>query len=212
MILPFGDAPQRAQLVAAARELESVNTSIQRHGLSLSREDIQALVIGRVEALAMTDRVEFGGGVVKDLVLAFASSSFVSQASFVETILDLQDLFYEVKNESLEQIPDEDLIKKMRSLFDEFANGDLEYLAEALLDGLGRTVRDEIVNAPKLGFHDRTDADRADAGTGHDDAADPEADNAAANAYTLAQHRYDIGKWVDEKYEAGWEGSSWLDE
>ena len=50
--------------------------------------------LGRIESLDTSDRVEFGGGVSKELVLGFAGSPFVSQATFVETLLELQDLFY----------------------------------------------------------------------------------------------------------------------
>ena len=42
-----------------------------------------------------------------------------------------------------------------------YANGDLGYLEEALLEGLSRAVREATVVAPKLGFHDRTDAEQA---------------------------------------------------
>lgn len=143
MIVPFGqDAAQLRQAVAL-RELESCNQVIRRHGLSLSMQDIQTLVVGRIEALETAARVEFGGGVSKELVLGFASSPHVSQDTFVETLLELQDLFYQFKTESLEQITDEELIETMRSLFDDVAFGDLERLAEALFEGLARHVREE---------------------------------------------------------------------
>lgn len=179
MIVPFAEDPVQMQLAAARRGLEACNPVIASHGLSLSAQDIQTLVAGRLEALQTAGRIEFGGGVEQDLVLAFASSPYVSQETFVETVLALQDLFYEVKNESLEQIPDDELIAKMRSLFDEFANGDLGYLEEALVEGLARHVREE---------------------------------DAAMNALTLAQHRYNVSDWVDETYAPAWEGASWLDE
>ncbi len=212
MLVPFESEANGAQLATAARELIACNEVIGRYGLALSAADAQAIVVGRAEALAVSDRVEFGGGVAKDLVLAFAGSPQVSQSTFVETILELQELFYEFKNESLEQLTDDDLIKKMRTLFDDYANGDVALLEEALFEGLTRTIRDELVNPRRPGFHDLTESEKIDAGTGYDDAADPDADNAAANAHTLAQHRYDIGKWVDDKFEPEWESSSWLDE
>ena len=192
MLVPFGQNAVGLQIARAVHELESCNTTIERYGLSLSLADIQALVVGRVEALRETERVEFGGGVTKELVLAFAGSPHVSQRTFAQRILELQDLFYEFKNESLEQVPDDELVGKMRSLFDDVANGDMEYLAEALFDGLGRHIREVAVDAS--------------------DAADPDADNAAANAYTLAAHRYDVSKWVDDTYAPAWAGASWLDE
>ena len=206
MLVPFENDPAQAQLAAAARELESCNRVIERYGLSLSPQDVRALVAGRTEALQVTERVEFGGGVVKQLVLAFAGSPHVSQATFAETVLELQELFYEFKNESLEQIPDDDLIGKMRTLFDDFANGDVEYLAEALFEGIGRRVREDAAMG-------RTDTGPHSAQVNpFDDVADPDADNAVMNGYKLAAHRYDVSKWVDEDYSPPWDGSSWLDE
>jgi hypothetical protein len=199
MIVPFGQDDTQIQLRAAAHELESCNRATQRYGITLSQQDIQALVVGRLDALRETERVEFGGGVAKDLVLAFSSSAYVSQHTFVETVLELQDLFYDFKNESLEQIPDDELIKTMRALFDDTAGGSLERLSEALFDRMGRHVR--VVAG--------TDEPVAPA---DDDAADPDADNALMNGYKLAAHRYDVSKWVDEEYRPAWESSSWLDE
>lgn len=202
MLVPFEQDANRLQLWMTARELEVCNESIGRHGLSLSAADIEAIAVGRSEALRTTARVEFGGGVAKELVLSFAGSPFVSQSTFVQTVVDLQELFYDFKNESLELIPDIDLIAKMRWLFDEVANGDLTYLEEALFEGIGRAVKDEPLGGDAV----------VEFAAAYDDAADPDADNAVANAYTLAQHRYDVAKWVDDTYAPGWEGSSWLDE
>jgi hypothetical protein len=195
MIVPSWQDPAQMQLTKVAGELESCNRQIERYGLSLTNQDIQALVAGRLESLELSDRVEFGGGVVREIVLAFAGSPFVSQENFLPTVLEIQELFYDFKNESLEQIPDDDLIAKMRSLFDDPSGGDLGYLEEALFEGLARHVREEAAGAIV-----------------EDDAADPDADRAAANALTLAYHRFDVSNWVDETYAPGWEGSSWLDE
>lgn len=192
MLVPYGQDAQRLQMARAVHELESCNAAIARFGLSLSAADARALVAGRVESLQETERVEFAGGATKELVLAFAGSPHVSQRTFASQILELQELFYEFKNESLDQVPDDELVGKMRSLFDDVAKGDMEYLAEALFDGLGRHIREVAV--------------------GDDDAADPEVDNATANAYTLAAHRYDVSKWVDDTYAPAWDGASWLDE
>ena len=191
MIVPFGENASQMQMRVAAQELESCNKVTQRYGITLSPQDIQALVVGRVDALQETERVEFGRGVAKDLVLAFSSSVYVAQSSFVQTVLELQDLFYLFKNESNEQIPDDDLIATMRSLYDDVAQGDMQRLTEALFDGLGRHLREE---------------DAAE------DAADPYADDAVKNGYTLAAHRYDVSKWVDDEYAPAWDGASWMDE
>lgn len=203
MLVPFGEDAGGIRLQAAVDELAACNEALGRHGLSLSAEDARAIVVGRSEALRVTERVEFGGGVAKELVLAFAGSPFVSQSTFAQTIVELQELFYDFKNESLELISDTDLIAKMRWLFDEVANGDLGYLEEALFEGLGRAVKEEALGGDAVAEY---------ASAYEDDAADPEADDAAANAYRLAAHRYDVSKWVDETYSPPWDGASWLDE
>ena len=190
--VPFQPDAGALQVAGVSRELESCNQVIGTYGLSLSRQDVRTLVEGRLEALQTTDRVEFGGGVARDLVLGFCGSPYVSQATFVDVILELQDLFYEFKNESLEQVADDELIQTMRTLYDDVAAGELGRLAEALLDGLGRHVREQTPGGPEV--------------------ADPAADNAVMNGYTLAAHRYDVSKWVDETYAPPWEGASWLDE
>lgn len=193
MLVPSWQDPVQMQLAKTIGELESCNREIERHGLALTTQDVRALVAGRLEALEVSARVEFGGGVVKDLVLAFAGSPFVTQANFVQTVLELQEQFYEFRNESDEQIPDDDLIAKMRSLFDDLAQGDLGYLEQALFEGLARLVREQVV------------------GSVADDAADPDDDRSAMNAAMLAQHGFDVSSWVDEAYAPEWEGSSWLD-
>lgn len=195
MLVPSGNDPAQMQVAAAAGELEALNHTIRRYGLALTAADARAIVAGRLEALEFTDRVEFGGGVAKELVRAFASSPHMSRATFADTVIELQELFYEFKNESLEQVTDDELIAKMRGLFDEVAGGDLTYLEQALFEGLARRVREEAVGSIV-----------------EDDAADPDADRAAMNAHTLAQHRFDVSSWVDETYSPPWEGSSWLDE
>lgn len=149
------------QLAAALHELESCNQAIERYGLCLSAHDARALVAGRFEALETCERVEFGAGIARELVLAFCSSPYVSQDTFIQTVLELQDLFYHFKGEALEQIPDDELIETMRSLYDDVAHGDLEFLSETLLDGLCRDARMEALERSAVGLA-ATRSDEAD--------------------------------------------------
>ena len=190
MIVPFWEDAAQMQLRrrARARVVQSGDRTLRMSAVAARHPSAGR---GRVEALQESERVEFGGGVAKDLVLAFAARAYVSQDTFVETVLELQELFYEFKNESLEQIADDELIATMRSLFDDVPNGDHR--------------------APGRGALRRARPSRARS-AGAEDAADLDADNAAANAHTLAAHRYDVSKWVDDEYAPAWEGASWLDE
>ena len=146
MLVPFENDPAQMQLAAAARELEACNRGDR--ALRPGALDGGRAGAGRRPARGAarsTDRVEFGGGVAKQLVLAFAGSPHVSQATFVETVLELQELFYEFKNESLEQIPDDELIGKMRSLFDDVARATWSTSPRRSSTGSARHVREEML-------------------------------------------------------------------
>lgn len=114
---------------------------MERFGLSLSQSQIQTLEERRCQALKDTGRVEFGGGVLKKLIYAFCDSPYVSQDNCEETLLELQDLFYYFKNESMEKLSDDELIEAMYHSFHEEANGSLEYLAGTSLEALCRGLR-----------------------------------------------------------------------
>ncbi|MEG0374948.1 MAG: DUF6323 family protein [Raoultibacter sp.] len=114
----------------ALHELAIVNTKTECYGLALTEEQVGALAERRVDALKTMGRVEFGRGVLHDIVLAFASSPYLTQDSYSETLGDLQDVFYRLKETSEEQIADDDLIDAMRRVFDDEANGSVEYLGE----------------------------------------------------------------------------------
>lgn len=63
-------------------------------------------------------RVEFGGGVLKQLVRAFCASPYLDQENYADTLAQLQALFYHFKQESHDRIPDDELIAAMAQCFD----------------------------------------------------------------------------------------------
>lgn len=117
-----------AQGKAMRSDLALCNAKSAQYGLALSEEQIRGLAERRVEALRSTGRVEFGRGVLVELVTAFCDSSFLSQETYDETLADLQDVFYQLKEDSDEQVPDQELIDAMRHAFDTEANGSTDYL------------------------------------------------------------------------------------
>lgn len=133
--------PVRQQLSATVQELSACNQISARYGLSLSRPQMEALAVHRLDTLKNTGRVEFGGGVLKKLVEAFCDSPYVMQDEYESTLEELQELFYHFKNESAEQISDEELIDVMKTVFNGRAQGSLEYLAGTALEDLCRTAR-----------------------------------------------------------------------
>lgn len=126
----------------AVEELRQCNAISGQFGLALSDPQIQALLKHRFSALRETGRMEFGQGILPKLIYAFCDSPYISQMDYEDILLELQDIFYYFKNESMEQISDEELIAFMKSVFDGRAQGSLEYLSGTSLTELCRYARE----------------------------------------------------------------------
>jgi hypothetical protein len=108
------------------------------YGLSLTEEEAGLLLAGRKTALKENRRVEFGEGILPDLMMAFCDSPYISQADYADTLARLQDMFYRFKNETDDKVPDEALITFMRKCFDEICFGSLDYLEGTCLARFAR--------------------------------------------------------------------------
>lgn len=121
--------PGRPGRLAEIRALEACNERTARFGLRLSETQLRALEDRRDRALRETGRVEFGGGILKQLILTFCGSPYLLQQEYEETLAALQDAFYALKNETGDRIPDDELIDAMRRAYDGKAGGSVEALA-----------------------------------------------------------------------------------
>lgn len=117
------------ELAACVESLRRSNDFSAQFGLLLSEPQMLALAQRRQEALVDTGRVEFGEGVLHQLVEAFCDSPYLCQANYEETLAELQALFYYFKNESRDRLSDEELIAGMKRIFDGPAQGATEYLS-----------------------------------------------------------------------------------
>lgn len=123
-------------------EMSLCNSKTARQGIALNEEEMKSLILGRNESLREMRRIEFGSGPLLELVETFASSPYVRQENYVETMAALQDYFYLFKEETGEELGDSDLIEAMREVFDSKAQGALEYF-----DGLTSDQLFDIANA-----------------------------------------------------------------
>lgn len=137
----FSLNPVKIQMLAAVQELQKCNRVSAKFGLMLSDTQIQSLVEQRFAALKDTGRVEFGGGIMAKLIYAFCDSPYITQENYTETLTELQDDFYYYKNESDDELTDDELIAFMVKMFNGKAQGSLEYLAETSLNDLCRKAR-----------------------------------------------------------------------
>lgn len=137
----FTLTPVDIQKMQAMAELRECNDLTIKYGLSLSEKQIYDLTERRFAALKDTGRIEFGQGVLKKIVTEFCDSPYIMQDIYVDTILELQDLFYYFKNESMDRISDDELIAIMKSYFDGICQGSLDYLSGSTLEDLCRNTR-----------------------------------------------------------------------
>lgn len=117
-------------------QLKSCNDMTMKYGLLFSDKQIYDLIEGRYTALADNDRIEFGDGILKNLITAFCDSVYINQRNYFDTIFFLQELFYYLKNESMESASDDELIDLLKFNFDCVCQGSAEYLSSLSFDDM----------------------------------------------------------------------------
>ena len=125
----------------AVNEVLKYNDLTSRFGLVLTEKQAIALVETRSFALKENGRIEFGGGVIDKLIYEFCDSPYIWANNYEQTLHDLIEIFYYYKNETLDLISDDDLIKYMKTAFDGICQGSLELLSGRELDQLSHNMR-----------------------------------------------------------------------
>lgn len=133
-------------LVAGEQKKEMVrilscNEKTRKFGLSLTEEETGLLLENRHNALKEQRRVEFGEGILPKLIETFCDSQYISQEEYVSILSELQEVFYLFKNESQDQLTDDELLNFMREQFEGVCFGSVEYLSGTCLERFARAVR-----------------------------------------------------------------------
>ena len=113
--------------------INECNKYISKYGLTLSDKQINDLLAKRTEILKEKGRIEFREGILDKLIKEFCDSPYINQSNYIETLYELIEIFYEYKNETMDLITDDELIKFMKSAFDGVCKGDIEYLEETII-------------------------------------------------------------------------------
>lgn len=119
----------------------SINEKTRQFGLTLTKEAAEELIISRNLSLKKYQRVEMGAGILEKLVFAFCDSGYLIQQNYAESLMRLQDIFYEFKNEALDLVTDDELLTFMREQFDDVCFGDFDYLEGTCLDKFAFAIR-----------------------------------------------------------------------
>lgn len=130
--------------ILQAREANKIcmyNTHTQAYGLTLTQQQATELVEVRNYELCHIGRIEFGEGIIGKLIVAFCDSPYISQDNYSNTIQAFIEIFYYYKNETLDLLSDDELIKYMKYYFNGTCNGSIELLSSRELDLLARNIR-----------------------------------------------------------------------
>lgn len=122
-------------------DLLALNETSAEYGLVLSEQEAEMLVQAGRDAIALQDRIEFGKSATTKMIEKFMHSSYLSQNGYADTIAALLEVFYEVKEESLDILTDDEVIQVMYDLFEGESGGDVEILRSRDLEELCRRIR-----------------------------------------------------------------------
>ena len=120
-------------------EILSCNEQTKQYELYLSGSEAKELAAVRDESLVRAGRLEFSGGIVKKLILAFYDSPYLSRENYCETLFELIELFYQLKNETMDKVGDDELIDYMRYTYDQ-CRGSMEAM-QTESESMARRIR-----------------------------------------------------------------------
>ena len=93
------------------------------------------------QALKRTGRIEFGPGAVDPIIEAFSDSPYLTRENCEDALSQFIMLFYTFKNETLDRISDDALIRYMKKAFDGECCGSIELLDSEALPALAKGIK-----------------------------------------------------------------------
>lgn len=88
------------QIEKVKSEILDTNVKSAEYGLMLSEQEAEMIVRADIDALSEQERINFGESMVPKMIEKFMQSSYIAPSEYAETIAELIDIFYEVKEES----------------------------------------------------------------------------------------------------------------
>lgn len=114
--------------IKVIKELLKINEKAQKHGLLLTYKQSMEIVEERKNILESYGRVELSVEVTKKLMDKLIVSPYINQENYQSTIIDLHEIFYYIKNETKDEIGDDELIEILIDLFNNNCAGCVELL------------------------------------------------------------------------------------
>ncbi len=133
-------------------ELLALNRTTEVYGLTLTSDEIRQLLTARNRTLRHYGRLELGIGATPGLIEAFSESPYMHQEVYLSSLIELHEMFYDLKNETEDKLGDAPLIELMKEMFDNECGGALELL-RGKLEELAVRFRIEASRAGWDGGH-----------------------------------------------------------
>ncbi|HEX3031533.1 MAG TPA: DUF6323 family protein [Bacillota bacterium] len=149
---------------AAITQIMRLNELSLRYGLTLSHSEALQLVQSRNDVLQAIGRIEVGSATLGKLISAFCDSAFINQQEYAEILHQLLEIFYYMKNETLDQISDDELIELMKYYYEIRCKGSLELLQGREMEQMARNIRYGVENFAELGESHCEDLDEPEEG------------------------------------------------
>lgn len=131
------------QIEKVKSEILDTNVKSAEYGLILSEQEAEMIVRADIDALSEQERINFGESMVQKMIEKFMQSSYIAPSEYAETIAELIDIFYEVKEESYDILTDDEIIDVMYSFFEHKSGGSLEVLRNRDMEEICRSIRNK---------------------------------------------------------------------
>ena len=122
-------------------EILQTNEVSKKYGLALTAFEAAEIVEVRNHLLQSYGRVELDMEATRKLIYNFSASPFINQEDYVSALKDLQEIFYYLKNETNDEIGDDNLIEIIKDLLNNTCEGSIELLQGRELDAFIRDYR-----------------------------------------------------------------------
>lgn len=166
--------------------LAEVNERLAARCLHITREDARMIAEARAEAVVEAERVEFGPLAIVAIAEAVATSPCLSQQNVAETLAELQDAFYAIRDELPVGVPDTEIAEALRGCLD--AWGDTATVASMTAEEVMRFSAEymRVAEAEDISEYRIIDDERG--------------------AYS-----FDRAEWDYDEHADGWDGERWSD-
>ena len=122
-------------------EIIRLNEETVKYGLTLSKHEIMQIIDVRNDLLRGYGRIELGTEVINKLIKSFYNSSYIQQDMYMSTLMELQEVFYYMKNETEDNLSDDEIIEILREFFEDYCKGSIELLQGREIENFAKNQR-----------------------------------------------------------------------